>query len=110
MQQQIKQQIEESRIKARQQQIEFQQRQVNAQTAMAEAAEKAKTAAGAFILFFIIIPSIIWIITLISVLNNDFKGSNKMIWFLTVTFLPIIGPILYFFMGEKYKKDPYETE
>jgi len=42
---------------------------------------------------------IAWLIALIDILRNQFTGSNKLIWFLTVTFLPFIGSFLYFIIG-----------
>lgn len=36
---------------------------------------------------------------LISVLRNDFKGNDKIIWFFVV-FLPFVGPFLYFTIGK----------
>lgn len=39
------------------------------------------------------------IIALISVLKNDFKNNDKLIWVLVALFLPFFGPILYFIIG-----------
>jgi len=46
---------------------------------------------------------ILWIIAFIDVLRSDFTGNNKLIWFLAVTFVPLIGLIAYFFIGRKQK-------
>ena len=46
---------------------------------------------------------ILWIIAFIDVLRSNFTGHNKLIWFLAVTFVPLIGSIAYFFMGRKQK-------
>ena len=50
---------------------------------------------------------IIWLITLISlidILKSTFPSTNdKLVWVLIVLFLPIIGPILYFYIGQKQK-------
>jgi hypothetical protein len=101
------QRIDDEKMRADKiQQKRLQQIQINREKAI----EAAKTTAGAFIFFFFIMPAIAWITALISVLRNEFTGNNKLIWFLTVTFIPIVGPILYFFMQEKYKIYPQETE
>jgi hypothetical protein len=45
---------------------------------------------------------VFWIIALVSILRNDFKGTNdKLIWILVVIFMPMIGSILYFTIGRK---------
>lgn len=54
--------------------------------------------------FFIVLPSILWIIALIDILKSDFKDTNgKIIWILIVLFLPLIGSILYFAIGKNQK-------
>ncbi|MCU4175069.1 PLD nuclease N-terminal domain-containing protein [Carboxylicivirga sp. N1Y90] len=40
---------------------------------------------------------------LISILKNNFEGSNKIIWVLVVLFLPFLGAILYFTIGRKQR-------
>jgi len=102
---QKKQQIIEEqtlRLQAQQKEIQQQQTQMNIKKVI----EYTETAAGTFLFFFIIMPGIYWIIALVSVLKNEFTESNKIVWFLAITLLPIIGPILYFFIGDKYKIDP----
>lgn len=63
-----------------------------------------------FMLIVIGIPFLIWLICLIDVLRNEFTGNNKIIWFLVVFFLPVIGSILYFFIGTDQKKKPEDDE
>ena len=46
---------------------------------------------------------ILWVIAFIDVLRGNFTGNNKLIWFLAVTFVPLIGLIVYFFIGRKQK-------
>jgi hypothetical protein len=42
---------------------------------------------------------ILWFISLIDILRNDFKKDiNKLVWFFTIT-IPVLGPMLYFFIG-----------
>jgi hypothetical protein len=63
-----------------------------------------------FMLIVIGIPFLIWLICLIDVLRNEFTGNNKIIWFLVVFFLPVIGSILYFFIGTDQKKKPEDDK
>ena len=50
---------------------------------------------------------IIWLIILIpliDILRSTFPSTNdKLVWVLIVLFLPIIGAILYFAIGQKQK-------
>ena len=48
-----------------------------------------------FVLFIILLP----LIALISVLMNDFKGNDKIMWVLIIIFLPFLGSLLYFLIG-----------
>jgi ABC-type arginine/histidine transport system permease subunit len=42
---------------------------------------------------------ILWFISLIDILRNEFKKDiNKLVWFFTIT-IPVLGPMLYFFIG-----------
>ena len=41
-----------------------------------------------------------WIISMADVLRHDFRGNHeKLIWILTVIFMPFLGTILYFIIG-----------
>ena len=44
----------------------------------------------------------LWFYTFIDILRNEFTGSNKIIWFLAVTFFPLLGPILYLIIADKH--------
>ena len=58
----------------------------------------------AFILFIILLPSVLWIFALIDILKSNFKDStNKIIWVLIVLLLPVLGFILYFIFGGQQK-------
>jgi hypothetical protein len=48
-----------------------------------------------FVLFIILLP----IMALISVLMNEFKGNDKIMWVLIIIFLPFLGSLLYFMIG-----------
>lgn len=47
---------------------------------------------------------ILFLIAVINVLRNRFESStDKLVWLLVVFFIPVIGPILYFFIGRKQR-------
>jgi hypothetical protein len=54
-------------------------------------------------LFLGIIPFILWLWALIDILKNEFTGDNKILWVLVVILVPLIGFILYFFIGRDQK-------
>ena len=45
----------------------------------------------------------IWIYSLIDLLKSSFEKNDKIIWVLVVLLLPILGSILYIFIGRKRK-------
>ncbi|MEN8201784.1 MAG: PLDc N-terminal domain-containing protein [Bacteroidota bacterium] len=47
------------------------------------------------ILFVILLP----LLALISVLMNDFRGNDKLMWVVVIIFLPFLGSVLYFLVG-----------
>jgi hypothetical protein len=52
-----------------------------------------------------------WIWALIDILKNEFTtGTNKLIWFLLVIFLPLLGVICYYFIGMKQKLPAKSTQ
>lgn len=57
-------------------------------------------------LFLIFLVSfIIWLLFLINILKSEFNDTtNKLIWILIITFIPIIGLFLYQFIGKKQRK------
>lgn len=53
---------------------------------------------------FFLFTLILFLMTVIDVLKNKFEtATDKLIWFLVVFLIPIIGPILYAFIGRKQK-------
>ncbi len=57
-----------------------------------------------FVLFIILLPSVLWIFALIDILKSNFKDStNKIIWVLIVLLLPVLGSILYFIFAGQQK-------
>jgi hypothetical protein len=66
--------------------------------------------AGIMGLSFLLMMSLImlaafafWILALVDILKNEFTGSNKLIWLLAVVMVPLIGMILYWFIGREQK-------
>ena len=51
------------------------------------------------VIFFILLPALLIIISLTDILKSNFEGNNKLIWVFIVVMLPVIGPILYFIIG-----------
>jgi len=47
---------------------------------------------------------LLWLACLLDILRNEFRGNNKLIWFIAVTFIPVVGCILYFFIGIRQRK------
>lgn len=46
---------------------------------------------------------VFWLWALIDLLRSEFKGSNKIVWLLTVILLPLLGAVLYWFIGREQK-------
>jgi hypothetical protein len=55
------------------------------------------------IMILFLIGFIPFILAFIDILKNEFTGSNKLIWLLAILFAPVIGSIVYFFIGTKQK-------
>lgn len=50
-----------------------------------------------------ILPLVLTIWALVDILKNEFTEYNKVIWVLVVVLVPVIGFILYFFIGRDQK-------
>jgi len=55
------------------------------------------------LVLFVLVALFLWVFAVIDVLRSYFAGNNKLIWFLAVTFIPLLGPLGYFFVGGKQK-------
>lgn len=44
---------------------------------------------------------IIDIVVVLDILKSDKDNEKKMLWIIAVVFLPVLGPILYYFIGKK---------
>jgi hypothetical protein len=52
----------------------------------------------------ILIVLIVPLVALIDILRSNFRESvNKIVWILTVLFLPLLGAILYFIIGRSQR-------
>ncbi len=62
------------------------------------------------ILFFVLLPVVLWLWALIDILRSDFKDSvTKLIWIVVVIFVPVVGAILYLVLrkGQKVNNTGY---
>jgi ABC-type transport system involved in cytochrome c biogenesis permease component len=59
---------------------------------------------GILVLLLIIgAPVILWIIALVDCLRSNFEKEGKILWILVIVFLPILGSLLYLFIGRGQK-------
>ena len=55
---------------------------------------------------------ILWLAALIDILRNEFKRDiNKLVWFFTII-IPVLGPLLYLFIGfeQKIEEESEDTD
>lgn len=61
-----------------------------------------------FVIFVFLISVgvvVLWIWSLVNLLSSSVKNSTeKLLWVLVILFLPVLGPILYVFIGTDKKK------
>jgi hypothetical protein len=56
------------------------------------------------LLFFLAVPVGLWLWALLDLLSSEFENStNKVIWLFAVTFLPVLGGLLYLLIGRNQK-------
>ncbi len=41
------------------------------------------------------------VLAIIDIVKSNKSGEKKLIWIVAVIFLPVLGPILYYFLGRK---------
>jgi cytochrome bd-type quinol oxidase subunit 2 len=59
---------------------------------------------GMLVLIVFLICIGLYLYTLIDILKSEFTNSiDKLVWLIAVIFLPILGIVLYFFIGKKQK-------
>jgi uncharacterized membrane protein YhaH (DUF805 family) len=51
------------------------------------------------LIVFALICLLFPVLALISIIKNEFKDNDKLIWVIVVLFLPFLGAILYFLLG-----------
>ena len=39
----------------------------------------------------------------VDVLTNEFTGYNKIVWIIVILFLPVVGSVFYFILGQSQK-------
>lgn len=54
-----------------------------------------------FYLALLILP----ITAIIHLLQYEFNPRNRFIWIMVIIFLPFFGPILYFILNKKYRRE-----
>jgi hypothetical protein len=86
------------------------QKSYNPATSLVQALAAAFAGFTLLMLLAVGIPFLIVLICLIDILRNEFTGHNKIIWILLVLFLPLLGSILYFFIGIDQKVRPAGEE
>lgn len=55
------------------------------------------------LLIFVIFCFILYIFIIIDILKYEFTGYNKIIWIIVILCFPILGAILYLFIGRKQR-------
>jgi len=59
---------------------------------------------GMELMLLILIPLGMTVWALIDVIRRDFeKDINKLVWIIVILFMPMLGGILYFFVGQSKK-------
>ncbi|MCG3696941.1 PLDc N-terminal domain-containing protein [Aliarcobacter butzleri] len=55
------------------------------------------------LIIFVIFCFILYIFIIIDILKYEFTGYNKIIWIIVILCFPILGAILYLFIGRKQR-------
>ncbi|MDN5054462.1 PLDc N-terminal domain-containing protein [Aliarcobacter butzleri] len=55
------------------------------------------------LLIFVVFCFILYIFIIIDILKHEFTGYNKIIWIIVILCFPILGAILYLFIGRKQR-------
>ena len=51
--------------------------------------------------------TILYIMVIVTILIENRNPTKTIAWILVIVFLPFIGIVLYFFFGQKFKKDEF---
>ncbi len=58
-------------------------------------------------LMVLMVPVLLWVWAIIDLLKSHFPDSvNKVIWAIVIVFIPVLGPLLYLFLGRNQKVKP----
>ena len=55
------------------------------------------------LIIFVIFCFILYVFIIIDILKHEFTGYNKIIWIIVILCFPILGAILYLFIGRKQR-------
>lgn len=56
------------------------------------------------LLLFLAVPVVLWLWALIDLLSSEFENNiNKVVWLIAITFLPVLGALLYLLIGRGQK-------
>ncbi len=62
------------------------------------------TAQLLMVLFIVLTLGTLWVWALVDSIRSEFANStNKIIWVLVIMFLPLLGALLYLFIGREQK-------
>lgn len=53
--------------------------------------------------FFLVVLVLLPLMALISVFRNDFEGNKRYFWASVIILLPVIGSLLYIFIGRQQR-------
>lgn len=55
------------------------------------------------IVLFSLLGFVLFIFAFVDIVRSEFGGNDKLIWLISVIFLPIVGSVLYFLVRRKRK-------
>ena len=59
-----------------------------------------------FLMFLVLgsfLAFLLFLFVLIDIIRHEFTGYNKLIWIIVIICLPLLGTILYLFLGRKQR-------
>lgn len=57
--------------------------------------------------FLLILLIALPILAVLSVMRNEFAGNDRYIWISIIILLPIVGPLMYIFIGRSRRLNKY---
>jgi hypothetical protein len=58
---------------------------------------------GLFYFLLVLAVVLLPVFAIIDIMKHEFMGNNKLAWIIVIIFIPILGSILYFMIGERHK-------